>query len=118
MGEPLNEPGQFGDGLIARGKHLLLVDKIENSGKLHRQKGERLLLPPTILIHSNRKSISEFSKNYNGMVNNYYISTMLLLGLHQLCHGGGQLGHFSPGHSLKGAPGGPTKGPLDTCLKD
>ena len=32
--------------------------------------------------------------------------------------GGGQLGHFSPGPSLKGAPGGPMKGPLNTCLKD
>ena len=28
--------------------------------------------------------------------------------------GGGQLGHFAPGPSLKGAPGGP----LNTCLKD
>ena len=33
-------------------------------------------------------------------------------------HRGGQLGHFSPGPSLKGAPGGPMKGPLNTCLKD
>ena len=32
--------------------------------------------------------------------------------------GGGQLGHFSPGPSLKGAPGGPMKGPLNTSLKD
>ena len=32
--------------------------------------------------------------------------------------GGGGLGHFSPGPSLKGAPGGPTKGPLNTYLKD
>ena len=29
-------------------------------------------------------------------------------------HRGGQLGHFAPGSSLKGAPGGPT----NTCLKD
>ena len=33
-------------------------------------------------------------------------------------HRGGQLGHFAPGPSLKGAPGGPMKGPLNTCLKD
>ena len=32
--------------------------------------------------------------------------------------GGGGLGHFAPGPSLKGAPGGPMKGPLNTCLKD
>ena len=78
MGEPLNEDGQFGDGLIARGKHLLLVDKIENSGKLHRQLGERLLLPPTILIHNGSESISDFSKNYNGMVNIATITCIVL----------------------------------------
>ena len=33
-------------------------------------------------------------------------------------HRGGQLGHFAPGPDLKGAPGGPMKGPLNTCLKD
>ena len=32
--------------------------------------------------------------------------------------GGGQLGHFSPGPSLKGVTGGPMKGPLNTYLKD
>ena len=31
---------------------------------------------------------------------------------------GGQLGHFAPGPSLKGAPGGPMKDPLNACLKD
>ena len=36
----------------------------------------------------------------------------------QGCPQGGQLGHFAPGPSLKGAPGGPMKGPLNTCLKD
>ena len=33
-------------------------------------------------------------------------------------HRGEQLGHFAPGPCLKGAPGGPIKGPLNTCLKD
>ena len=32
--------------------------------------------------------------------------------------GGGQLGHFALGPSLIAAPGGPMKGPLNTCLKD
>ena len=32
--------------------------------------------------------------------------------------GGGQLGYFAPGPSLKGAPGGLMKGPPNTCLKD
>ena len=33
-------------------------------------------------------------------------------------HRGEQLGHFAPDPSLKGAPGGPMKGPLNTSLKD
>ena len=32
--------------------------------------------------------------------------------------GAEQLGNSAPGPSLKGAPGGPMKGPLNTCLKD
>ena len=50
--------------------------------------------------------------------------TALLVGGHsgvsvgRAAHRGGQLGHFSLGPSLKGAPGGPMKGPLNTCLKD
>ena len=68
VGEPLLEFGQFHDGLIARGKHLLLVDSIENSARLHRKLGEELLLPPSIVIHSNREDPSDFLKNYNGMV--------------------------------------------------
>ena len=47
---------------------------------------------------------------------------MYILKYHQLQSGpptgGGQLGHFAPGPSLKGAPGSPMKGPLNTCLKD
>ena len=31
--------------------------------------------------------------------------------------GGGQLGNFALGPSLKGVPGGPMKGPLNTYLK-
>ena len=33
-------------------------------------------------------------------------------------HRGGQLGRFALGPSLKVAPGGPMKAPLNTCLKD
>ena len=38
--------------------------------------------------------------------------------VNRAAHRGGQLGHFAPGPSLKGAPGGPMKGTLNTCLKD
>ena len=68
VGEALLEFGQFHKGLIVRGKHLLLVDSITDSARLHRKLGEQLLLPPSVLIHSNKESPSDFLNNYNGMV--------------------------------------------------
>ena len=51
VGEHLNETGQFGDGLIVRGTHLLVVDSIENSARTHRDLGKRMLLPATMMFH-------------------------------------------------------------------
>lgn len=79
VGEPLLEFGQFHKGLIVRGKHLLLVDTIEDSARLHRKLGEELLLPPSILIHNNNKPASDFVNNYNGMVCVYIIREVSLL---------------------------------------
>ena len=55
------------------------------------------------------------------LINTYYQDVTVLWFMSFLvraAHRGGQLGHFAPGPSLKGAPGGPMKGPLNTCLKD
>ena len=54
---------------------------------------------------------------YSSNIHTSY-SMVLLRAAHRGGGGGGGLGNFSPGPSLKGAPGGPTKGPLNTCLKD
>ncbi|XP_019622068.1 PREDICTED: lysosomal alpha-mannosidase-like [Branchiostoma belcheri] len=50
VGEPLNETGVFGDGLVVRGKHYLLLDTPESSGQLHRALGEQLYMAPSILL--------------------------------------------------------------------
>ena len=47
-----------------------------------------------------------------------FLSPCCVIGTPRAAHRGGQLGHFAPGPSLKGAPGGPMKGPLNTYLKD
>ena len=54
---------------------------------------------------------------FNPNVMSLLLQTKLVM-MYRAAHRGGQLGHFAPGPSLKGAPGGPTKGPLNTCLKD
>ena len=43
---------------------MILVDKIEASAKQHRVLGEKLLLPPAILIHNDAQTIQQFSNNY------------------------------------------------------
>ena len=43
---------------------MLLVNKIEESAKQHRSLGEKLLLPPAILIHEGSESVQQFSNNY------------------------------------------------------
>lgn len=40
LSEPLDEPGQFGDGLITRGVHYVLLDNYENSTIYHRLLGQ------------------------------------------------------------------------------
>lgn len=46
VAEPLAEPGQFGTGLIIRGRHRVIVDTISKSTSLHRTLGEHLMLKP------------------------------------------------------------------------
>nr|CAB3263606.1 lysosomal alpha-mannosidase-like [Phallusia mammillata] len=44
VGEPLNETGQFGDGLIVRGKQLILLDTIQASGAQQRLLAEEMYM--------------------------------------------------------------------------
>uniref|UniRef100_H2Z3Z4 Alpha-mannosidase n=2 Tax=Ciona savignyi TaxID=51511 RepID=H2Z3Z4_CIOSA len=48
VAEPLNETGQFGDGLITRGKHWLLLDTVTSSAKQHRLLGEEAFMSPLV----------------------------------------------------------------------
>ena len=36
VGEALNETGQFGDGLIIRGRHIVVLDDYNRSTEYHR----------------------------------------------------------------------------------
>lgn len=52
-GEPLNEPGTDGRGLIIRGKFLVLLETTKNSARLHRMVGEEEFLRPLIAFSKN-----------------------------------------------------------------
>jgi lysosomal alpha-mannosidase len=57
-GEPLNEPGRDGRGLIVRGRFLVLVEASKSSARLHRLVGEEEFLRPLLA----------FSLDYNQQV--------------------------------------------------
>jgi len=47
---------------------MVIVDTIDQSAKAHRLLGEKMLVPPTILIHNGNEAITEFNSNYNSQV--------------------------------------------------
>ncbi|XP_078577239.1 lysosomal alpha-mannosidase-like isoform X1 [Branchiostoma floridae x Branchiostoma japonicum] len=72
VGEPLNETGVFGEGLVVRGKHYLLLDTPESSGQLHRALGEQLYMAPSVLLglaggNDPKQYRKEFRTNYTAM---------------------------------------------------
>ena len=48
VGEPLDEPGIDGKGLITRGKHHLLLGSPDVANKMHRVDGELMMLQPLV----------------------------------------------------------------------
>ena len=49
VGEPLNEPGIDGKGLITRGKHHLHLGTPDIANKMHRVDGELIMLQPLVM---------------------------------------------------------------------
>lgn len=50
VGEELLEPGQYGEGLIVRGKHLLVLDTPEGSADVHRTLALKQYMSPQIVL--------------------------------------------------------------------
>ena len=64
VNEPLNEPGVDGKGLIIRGRHLVLIDNVENSTIYHRMLGELLMMRPYPLFISDSGDPKDFMEKY------------------------------------------------------
>ena len=64
VAEALNETGQYGDGLIIRGKHFLLLDSVENSTYWHRVIGERMMMEPVLFFASSSNSYDTLNRNF------------------------------------------------------
>ena len=48
VGEALDEKGLSGEGLIIRGKHLLILDTIDESAHTQRMMAEELMMTPEL----------------------------------------------------------------------
>ena len=66
VGEPLNELGQFGDGLIIRGKHYLLLKPVKNTR--HRFLGEEIMMSPVLAFNNAFDKTDDDLKNLSRFV--------------------------------------------------
>ncbi|XP_055875699.1 lysosomal alpha-mannosidase-like isoform X2 [Biomphalaria glabrata] len=48
VGEPLNEPGDDGKGLIIKGTHYLVLDSVENSASIYRPLAQQIFWEPQV----------------------------------------------------------------------
>ncbi|KAL9966329.1 hypothetical protein ACROYT_G024383 [Oculina patagonica] len=67
VGEPLNEPGILGKGLIVRGKLCLTLAPPKSSAALHRELGEKLLLEPVLTFAANSLTFKQWASQFNSM---------------------------------------------------
>lgn len=63
VGEPLNETA-FGEGLVVRGKHYILIDTPQSSALLHRTGAQRLFMRPLATYAIPRLSYADYSNAY------------------------------------------------------
>ncbi|XP_076327158.1 LOW QUALITY PROTEIN: lysosomal alpha-mannosidase-like [Tachypleus tridentatus] len=64
VGEPLNETGVDGRGLVVRGRHLILLSSTSVAGKLQRELSEKLLLQPWLSFAPFSGSEYEWAKQF------------------------------------------------------
>ena len=68
--EPLNETGQFGDGLIVRGKHYLLLTSPSKAAYYHRILAEEIYMAPSIML---MEGDEEWSYKFNSTVSKIFM---------------------------------------------
>ena len=67
VGEPLNETGVSGKGLIVRGKLCVTLAPPKSSAALHRELGEKLLLEPLLAFAPNDLPFKKWTSEYNSV---------------------------------------------------
>ncbi|XP_048762590.2 lysosomal alpha-mannosidase-like isoform X2 [Ostrea edulis] len=71
VGEPLNETGADGQGLVVRGKHLVILDTIEDSPSLHRSLALQMYMAPSLsfsqLTMTPEQAMSKYNTQWSGL---------------------------------------------------
>jgi lysosomal alpha-mannosidase len=68
VGEPLNETGLLGEGLVIKGKHWVILDDQANSTYNHRMLAERIMLEPQLsFIYNSSNSKQNYSLMHTGL---------------------------------------------------
>ena len=65
VGEPLNETGTTGLGLVVRERHVLLFDNLENSAQSQRLRAEDHTFGPTLAFTILPGSIPDYVADHN-----------------------------------------------------
>ena len=60
----MNEPGVDGKGLIVRGRHIVLLDNIENSTVYHRILGELMMMKEYPLFVADSSAPKDYMEKY------------------------------------------------------
>ncbi|KAG8550666.1 hypothetical protein GDO81_022954 [Engystomops pustulosus] len=92
VGEPLLEPGQYGTGLIVRGRHLLVLDTPKDSADVHRTLAIQEYMSPQIILSpgngvsydSKQNPISQFSALRTPLSNNIHLLSLAVHEPHKL----------------------------------
>ncbi|NWH82971.1 MA2B1 mannosidase, partial [Piaya cayana] len=68
VGEALSEPGATGQGLVVRGRHLVLLDPAGSAAERHRPLAQELVLAPyAVLVAGEASSLSRGRQEFSAL---------------------------------------------------
>nr|XP_056703983.1 lysosomal alpha-mannosidase [Euleptes europaea] len=84
VGEPLLEPGIYHDGLVVRGRHLILLDTAESSAEQHRLLAQQEFMAPQLVLapgggppyQLGQRSLKQFSALRQALPANIHLLTL------------------------------------------
>ncbi|XP_077183388.1 lysosomal alpha-mannosidase [Paroedura picta] len=84
VGEPLLEPGIYHDGIVVRGRHLILLDTAESSAEQHRLLAQQEFMAPQLVLapgggppyQPGQRSLKQFSALRQALPSNVHLLTL------------------------------------------